>query len=629
MKVYPSRQKTLKPKPRLNLVEFADQYRYLSGQSSALPGRWKTERVQPAREIMLAATDESVQQITIMSCSQLLKSEFLNNLIAYHVVNDSCPMILMQPTVGMAQSYSKDRIDPMIRETPVLNNLVKEKKSRDSSNTILHKVFPGGQLTMIGANSPSELASRPVRLIMCDEVDRYPESSGNEGDPIGLIYERSATFFNRKLVCCSTPTIAGRSRIEALYELSDKRVHCGTCPHCNQGDELKFENVKWTDNNPDTAYYVCPKCEAPWTETDRLKAIQNGYYESHAPFKGHAGFKITKLSSPWEPLSALVKKFLEAKDNQDRLKVFVNTQLAESWLERGEAPDYQRLYERRELYPINSVNDDVVFLTAGADVQADRIEVEIVGWCKDKQSYSVDYRYLMGDTSKDDVWILLDKVLDETFISEDKRELKIRMLAIDSGYNTQRVYNWVRKHSSDRVRAVKGSDSANTIVGTPKDTEVSKDGTKLRRAVKIWTAGVSIVKSELYSWLKLDKPEDGKPYPAGYAHFPQYDLEHFVRLCAEHLLKRTVKGHPVHRWEKKHERNEQLDCRVYARVAAAMFGLDRFSEKDFLILQGKYEEPKVESKPVDSRNVQTPRDVRDTNSKNDYWSRQKDKKKLF
>jgi phage terminase large subunit GpA-like protein len=544
---------------------------------------------------MLAATDESVKQLTIMSCSQLLKSELINNVIAYHIVNDPCPTILMQPTVSMAESYSKDRIDPMIKESPALFELVKEKKSRDSQNTILHKVFPGGQLTMIGANSPSELASRPIRLVLCDEVDRYPESSGEEGDPINLIWERSATFFNRKLICCSTPTIQGRSRIEKLYELSDMRVHCAVCPHCEHGEELKFENVKWTDNDPETARYVCPACHAPWTETERQRAVQNGYYQANAPFKGHAGFKVTKLSSPWEPVSVLAKKFLEARKNPQMLKVFFNTQLAETWVERGEVPDHKRLYERRESYTLNYIHPSVSFLTAGSDVQKDRIEVEIVGWGRDKQSWSIDYRVIMGETSTAAPWIELDKLLNESWQAPDGRELQIRMFTIDSGFNTQHVYDWVRRHPANRVRAIKGSDSLQMISGTPKDVELRRDGSRLSNASKSWPVGSSVVKTELYSWLRLNGAGDDGQFPPGYCHFPQYDEEYFKRLCSEQLMKKIINKRTVFRWEKLHERNEALDCRVYARAAAHMFGMDRMSANDWDALDGKFTVP--EAKP--------------------------------
>jgi len=620
-----ARQKVLKPKPTLNLVEWADTFRYLSSESSALPGRWRTDRVEPAREIMLAATDPNVTQITVMSCSQLLKSEFLNNVTAYYMVNDPCPILMMHPTVSTAEAYSKDRLDPMIRDTPAVRAVVSSKKGRDAKNTVARKSFYGGQITLVGSNSPSELASRPIRIVLCDEVDRYEASAGEEGDPVALVRERSATFapFN-KLICTSTPTIEGRSRIDQLYREGDQRVYVVPCPACGVEEELKFDNVKWNEGDPETAAYHCPGCSHVWSESERVRAISRGSYRATAPFKGHASFKVTKLASPWEPLSVLVKKFLEAKGKPELLKTFLNTQLAETWIEKGEAPDSQRLYERREEYSTNELPVGVVFLTAGVDVQKDRLEAEIVGWGRDKQSWSIDYRVIMGDTATPQPWLELDKLLTESWSHNDKpeRKLQIRILCVDSGYNTQHVYNWVRKQPPDRVRAIKGSsDKQQTILGTLKDVDVNRDGSKLRRAVKVWTVGGNILKSELYGWLKMDKPEDGQPFTPGYCHFPMYDLEHFKRLTAEQLMKKTSKGHTSYEWVKVSERNEQLDCRIYARAAAHMFGIDRMSHQEYDILEGKNEVPgtvKDEIKPVIQSRPKAPKP-------SGYWDRQNKK----
>lgn len=615
--------RVLKPKPKMNLVEWADANRYLSSEASSQPGRWRTGEVEPAREIMLAATDPQVRQITVMSCSQLLKSEFLNNVTAYYMTNDPCPMLMMHPTVSMAQAYSKDRLDPMIRDTPVVKDVVFQRKGRDSQNTVARKSFFGGQLTLIGANAPAEMASRPIRIVLCDEVDRYPASAGVEGDPVALVSERMATFFNSKLICTSTPTIQGRSRIEQLYLEGDQRVYVVPCPACGLEEELKIDNVKCVNKDPETAAYECPGCNHLWTESERVRAISRGSYRATAPFKGHASFKITKLASRWEPLSKLMKKWFDAQGKPELLKTFLNTQLAETWIEKGEAPDSQRLYERREEYSTNELPDGVVFLTSGVDVQKDRLELEIVGWGRDKQSWSIDYRVIMGDTATPQPWNELDKLLTESWSTNANpdRKIQIRMLTVDTGYNTQHVYNWVRRHASDRVRAIKGHGGAQTILGTPRDVDVGRDGAKLRRALKLWTVGVSVLKSELYGWLKMDKPLDGEQFNAGYCHFPMYDLEHFKRLTSEQLMKKTTKGQTLYVWEKVQERNEQLDCRIYARAAASMFGIDRLTSEDFDILEGKHEKPgavQTEPTPVVQRKKTEP-------PPSSYWNRQNKK----
>ena len=626
-----SRKKALKPTPKLNLVEWADSYRYLSPESSSLPGKWKTSNVEAARGPMLAVTDPRVKKITVMGPTQLLKTELINNIVGYFIHQDPSPMIVMQPTGKIAEAWSKDRLDKMIRDTPVLRGLVKDKRAKDSENTILHKTFPGGHITIVGSNSPSDLASRPVRIVLCDEVDKYPESAGKEGDPIKLIEERTDTFWNALIVHVCSPTVKGRSRIEQEYEQSDKRVFHGRCPYCNKLDELKWVNVKWDNDDPETARYECGQCGHPWTEIDRLKAISNGEYIATAPFNGHAGFKVNKIASPWQELKAIVKKFLEAKDNPEKLKTFVNTQLAETWEEEGDKPDFQRLYERRETYPINTLPKGVVFLTAGADVQKDRIELEIVGWGREKESWSIDYRIFPGDTAAPEVWKKLDEVLNQTWKTHNGLSVQIRMLAVDTGYNTQHVYNWVRKQSPDRVRAVDGRDGLQSVFGTPSDVDMNLDGSRVRRALKLWPVGVSVIKSELYGWLNLNMPEDGKPYPPGYCHFPQYDLEHFKRLTSEQLVKRVLNGRTVYRWAQIYERNEQLDCRVYARAAAAMFGMDYFSETEWEVLEGKFTVPTQRFENVENSSYQTPETNREEDDTpfDDFWSRQNAKKKFW
>lgn len=623
MKLLQILQKILKPKPKLNLVEWADTYRYLSSESSSLPGKWRTDQVEVARGPMLAITDPRVRRVSIMACTQLLKSSILENVTGYYAHQDPSPIILVQPTVTLAEAFGKDRIDKMFRDSPELNGLLKQKKSRDANNTLTYKAFPGGYLALVGSNSPTDLSSRPIRVALLDEVDKYPPSAGKEGDVLGLVTERTATFFDSKVISVCSPTIDGLSRIASEYELGDKRVFEVPCPNCGVMDEMIWDNVRWPKGKPELASYVCVECDHEWSEPERIKAISLGSWKATAEFKGHASFRCSKLVSPWEPLSVMARKWEEAQGNPQKLKVFVNTQLAETWVETGEAPDYQRLYERVELYPQGSLSKEVVFLTAGADIQKDRIEVEVVGWGRDKQSWSVDYFIYEGDTAGTEVWKGLDKLLSTSWKKEnDERDYSIVRMCVDSGYNTSHVYNWVRKQAVSRVSAIKGSDGIPVIVGIPSDVDVARDGSRLQNSLKVWPVGVSVAKSELYGWLKLDKPETGKVYQQGYCHFPQYSLEHFKRLCSEQLMKRIVKNRVVYRWELIHERNEQLDCRNYARAAAAMYGMDRFTEKDWDLLVGRAENKISQQTQTTSGNSSYEPIEKDDN----YWSRHKDRK---
>jgi phage terminase large subunit GpA-like protein len=352
------------PPPKIPLSEWADAYRMLSPEAAAQPGRWKTAKEPMAKGPMDAASDPMVEKFTVMCAAQIMKTELLLNVAGYYIHGDPAPILMVQPTVEMAEAFSKDRVAPMIRDTPVLK-AVFSGKAKDSSDTILQKAFPGGRLTMTGANAPASLASRPIRVVLCDEVDRFPASAGQEGDPVGLAEKRTTTFWNRKIGLVSTPTIKGVSRIEASYLEGDQRKFLVPCPHCGVRQELVWAGVKWENGDPDTAHYVCQAadedtgeitCGEAWTESDRLDAIskagqmENGGWVATKPFKGHASFHASQLASKRVPLHRVVKEFLDAKPFPERLKQWVNTVLAETWEEGGEKVDPDSLYARREDY---------------------------------------------------------------------------------------------------------------------------------------------------------------------------------------------------------------------------------------------------------------------------------------
>ena len=304
--------------------------------------------------------------------------------------------MVVMPTERDAEAWSKDRFSPMARDTPCLAGRISDPKSRDGSNKILHKRFPGGHLTIVGANAPSGLASRPIRILLCDEVDRYPFSAGAEGDPVNLAKKRTVTFWNRKIVLVSTPTIRGASRIETAYAESDQRQYWVPCPACGAKQVLAWAQVRWDKQRAahtagDGALSLrC--CEAPWTDAHALARDPQGEWRARAPLAGIAGFHLNEIYSPWVRLEAMVRGFLSARAGGDEaMKTFVNTSLGESWMETGEAPDWRRLADRREDWPAGTVPAGGLFLTAGADVQKDRIEVDIWAWGRGLESWLVEH----------------------------------------------------------------------------------------------------------------------------------------------------------------------------------------------------------------------------------------------
>lgn len=437
---------------------------------------------------------------------------------------------------------------------------------------------------MTGANSAVGLRSMPVAKLFLDEVDGYPLDLDGEGSPIELAKARTRTFSKRKVFIVSTPTIEGRSAIEREFITTDQRYYQVPCPHCGGMQKLEFEQLKWQKGEPESVRYQCVHCEELIEERFKTDMLANGSWVADHPenYDGKkVGYHINSLYSPlgWYSWGDIVQEWEAAQGDSNKLRTFFNTILGKTWAEQGEAPEWQQLYNRREEYRIGSAPKEVCFITAGVDVQRDRIEIEIVGWGKGKRSWSIDYRVIHGLTAERKVWDELAKVVNEHIATEDGEALPITRMAVDTGYNTQYVYDFCRRFDQTRVIPIKGMPNQGVIISPPRAVDVTTSGKKLG-TMRIWPVGVSLVKSELYGYLRLHVDEDGT-VPPGYCHFPQYHVEYFKGLTAEQLEFRLVRGFKKFEWVKKYDRNEPLDCRVYARAAAAAVGLDRMSDDHF------------------------------------------------
>lgn len=570
----------LKPDPLMNISEWADKYRILSQKASAEPGKWRTSRTPYLKEIMDCLSPYSgIEKVVFMKGAQIGGTEVGNNFLGYIVHLSPGPVMLVMPTVDGAKRTSKTRIDPMFEAIPELKGVISDRRSKDASNTTLMKEFQGGVLVLTGANSAIGLRSMPVRYIFLDEIDAYKGDVEGEGDPVNLAIKRTSTFNRRKIFMVSTPTIQGVSRIEYEYEQSDQRHYMVPCPYCNKRQSLKWKQIHFENDDPATATYVCEHCGAIIEEHLKTWMLENGIWEKSNPKSNVAGFHLSSLYSPvgWFSWADAVKQFLDAKNKDNLLKVWVNTVLGETWLEKGEAPEWQILFDKREDYQQEIVPSGGLFLTAGADVQKDRIECEVVAWGRNKESWSVGYFIINGDTAREEVWNELSEFSKRYFEHSSGVMLPISRFAIDSGFATQQVYNWVRKQPINFAMAIKGTDSGVTPLGLPTRVDLNINGKRLRRGAKVWSVGTSILKSELYQFLRLTQNED-ESYPAGYCHFPKYDSEYFKQLTAEQLVTKMVRGYQKREWQKTRERNEALDCRVYARAASISFGIEQFTE---------------------------------------------------
>ena len=596
----------LVPDPLLSVSEWSDRHRMLSSKASSEPGRWRTSRTPYLKAIMDCLSPTSpVERVVFMKAAQLGATEMGSNWIGYVIHHAPGPMMAVWPTVEMAKRNSKQRIDPLIDESSILRELIAPARSRDSGNTILAKEFRGGVLVMTGANSAVGLRSMPVRYLFLDEVDGYPIDVDGEGNAVALAEARTRTFSRRKIFIVSTPTIAGVSTIEREYEASDQRRYFVPCPHCGHRQWLRFEQLRWErgedGNFPDTAAYVCESCEVLIPEHHKTWMLEHGEWRAMAEGNGGnggrtAGFHLSSLYSPigwrsWKEVAAAWESAISKEaGSAAAIKTFKNTELGETWVEEGEAPDWQRLLERREDYRIGTIPIGGLLLSAGADVQKDRIEVSVWAFGRGKESWLVEHRVLMGDTARDAVWKALAGVLRETWTHETGCQLGLGRLALDTGFATQEAYAFVRGVRDPRLMAVKGVARGAALVGTPTAVDATSGGKKLRRGIKVFSVAGGIAKLEFYNNLRKapEVAEDGLTirYPAGFVHLPKVDAEFLQQLCAEQLItRRDRNGFAIREWQKMRERNEALDCYVYARAAAAASGLDRFEDRHWRELE--------------------------------------------
>lgn len=572
-------ERVLRPPPSQTVSEWADAERVLSSEASAEPGRWRTDRTPYLRDFMNSFLDPDVTDTVGVFASQTGKTEALNNVIGYFIHRDPCPILMVQPTLSLASSWSKLRLVPMLRDSPSLREIVGDPLSKKTGQEILEKAYPGGQIAIAGANAPGGLAGRPRRVVLGDELDRWPPSAGAEGDPAELARKRTSTYWNRVHGWISSPGTAGQSQIWDLWERSDKRRYFVPCHSCSEMQPLRWANVKW-DKEADeavavaSARYECDACGADWDDADRNAAVSLGEWRKQRETGNTAGFHLSALYSPWIELSDLVLEWIQSQGQPEKLKVFVNTRLAELWEEATSSVDLEDLVARREEYDAEAPAG-VLVVTVGVDVQDDRLELETVGWGRRGESWSLDYRVLYGDPESmldfdgrdPDADSRLVDELSRVFKKADGARLRVSATCIDSGgHHTQAVYKFAKKRATSRVYAIKGRAGEGVPLWPPRAKRSSRKGVG---RVTVQMIGVDTGKSQLFHRLAKTNPTD-----PGYCHFPErpvYDAEYFAQLTGEALGPvKYVRGRKLARlWKQVHPRVEALDCRNYAQAALA------------------------------------------------------------
>lgn len=592
----------LKADNAITVREWADEFRILP-ETAARPGKFSTMVTPWVREPMerLSVTDPA-QKVIIKKSSQTGFTETGNNWLGYIIDIAPSPMLYVMPTDTMMKDTSKNRIEKMIESTPSITGKISPSRARDKSNTLLYKEFKGGFVKMVGANSPVGLSSTAVRYVYMDEIDRYPLNVGGEGSALSLAETRTITFGARKkLFLTSTPTIKGASAIDDAFEPTGQRFFHVPCPHCNHYQVLSIDNLRYEAGTYGDVKYECASCRQLIEERFKTRMLDAGKWIAKYPERENGivfGYFVNALYSPygWYSWADLVRERDESLNDIPKKIAFTNTKLGECYeADGGDKPDWENIYDRAEDYAENTLFESVVVITAGVDVQADRLEVEVVGWMKGKSSQSIAYIVLHGDTSQDDVWSQLTELLNKTWVREgDNAIIPIRLMAIDTGYNTEKVYQFTQKHSISRVIPVKGRDKLNMFFAAPQAIDVVKGGKKIGK-VKVWGVGVSLLKSELYGFLKLRIDHETGEIPNGYCHFPKREPSYFRGLTAEEVLSVTNKrGFDEFVWVKKYKRNEPLDTRVYARAAAAVVGIDRWTEERWQRESELYERVQME-----------------------------------
>ncbi|WP_306562134.1 phage terminase large subunit family protein [Megasphaera sp.] len=584
----------LRPLPNLSVSDWADQYRMLSSESSAEPGRWRTDRAPYQRDIMDAFTDLRIRRVVVMSCSQVGKSDVMNNVIGRFAHLAPAPILMIQPTVDMAQDYSKSRIAPMIRDTKALRDIFRDVKSRESGNTILSKLFPGGRLIMGGANSPAGLASRPIKILLADEVDRFPDSAGTEGDPVDLAAKRMTTFWDRTMGLFSTPTNAGESRIEVEYLDGTQEEWQHQCPNCGEYHLLTHRSMvmdtetvkdgrKKEHTHVKSVSWRCPDCGFTFSENEMRRQPQKYVAKNPTAIRNHVrSFFVNCWASPWISWADVMQEWVDAKGDPEREKVVVNTRFGEPYERTRSYDDIDKLMARREPYNAE-LPDGVLILTAAVDVQDNRLEYEIVGWGEEEECWGIKKGIILGAPDTPAVWRQLDEQLDREYHFADGTGLLVARTFIDSGgHYTSEVYRYSLLRLARQRFAVRGSST----MGVPIIHKYSKAQAYRGRTIPLVLIGTDSGKQYVMDRLAIDVPGPR------YFHFPLdkseqdavneilwnrgYDEIYFQGLTAEEKQPQKRNGSIVYRWVNvaKDHRNEPLDLRVYNLACLASIAPD-------------------------------------------------------
>lgn len=560
----------VRPRPLLRVSDWADAHRMLSSKASALPGRWRTERTPYLRDVMddLSVTSP-VQRVVMRFAAQLGKTEVGLNWIGYVMAHAPGPMLVVVPTLEVRKRWKGQRLDPLLSETPALRDLLGSRRTRDAAHSEDLIDFPGGVLVLGGANSPASLASMPIRYVLCDEVDRFPWEVGQEGDPLGLIDERTKAFVRRKVLLVSTPTVDGASRIDAEYEASDQREYHVPCPHCGEHQVLRWQHEDGRFGllhleATDRVVYVCIHCGAHIEEHHKPRMLSLGRWVPKFAGRPVHGYTLSGLYSPlgmgfgW---AEIWHQWQAAQGDTAKLKRFCNTTLGQAWREQGESLEEVSLLALREDFPDAL---PVLARTAFVDVQKDRLEMTVIDWGAQEEAWVFDHIILPGDTAMDTVWADL---------ADEVEGLQIDALGVDAGYNAPQVHAFVAQRRW--AFATKGMPGMQRSIVEDARARAQRLRKRRKGGTVVHPIGVDSAKALVFARIKQTVANVGKGGP-GCIHWPKkqaFDDEYFAQIASEKLVTKYRGTRPVQEWVQVRARNEALDCMV-GNLAVLRLGVD-------------------------------------------------------
>ena len=583
--------KILSVENEMKVSEWVAKYRYINNV------RWSHDLTPYLVEIMDKVHDVNTHTVVLKCSAQIGKTELINCLIAYFIAKDPCPIIFQNPIDQQSEEYITDRFVTMMKASPFLKDIyMRHMTGNRSGSTKLHKSFPGGFLSMVTSQTPAKLASKPCRIAIGDDIDRFKYSTGKEGDPVSLMEKRMTTFYDRFMILCSTPTADGFSKIDDWYKKGDQHKYFVPCPYCNHYQTLRWESLRWDfienskkiDNK--SLRYICESCAGEIKEdAHKFTMINAGKWEmvKEGVMDGVASYHLNEIYSLLSSWVKMATDWNSKKDIPVERRVFINTSLGEVYVDKQTKVEWEMLYERAKNsnYSRGEIPYQVKVLTAGADIQKDRIEVEVVGWGARYQSWSIDYHVIKGDTRdiNSPCWKELSRIIRDSqgnrYIRKDGVPLAIEGCFIDTGWEGGCVYKFIENENTFKFQAIKGVDSENITeyVSAKKNIKYFYDSDDHEGEVR--HIHVTLFKLELYNYY-LSLPEN-KSDSIGFCRFPRdYPPQYYRMLCSERYVIEADKwGNERGRFVKFITHNEALDCRVYASACARVLGVHTADEE--------------------------------------------------